>query len=250
MPSPYRIEGFAIVSADGMLADADGVMPPALFIDGDQAFFERGLDQTVAVIHGRNSQEQQPRSAERPRLVATRGVETLTPDPSNPKARLWNPATTPFEEGLRALGVTSGAIGIIGGTDIFGLFLPRYDLFHLSRAGDVRLPGGRPVFPQVPAQSAEDILRKSGLEPGPAHVFDRDRDASVVTWRRTLAHGHPRKRNHVTIRQNRTKLQSISDSVTRAGGVEADPPLFLPRGVSNLRGGEGRPFFMAPPGAR
>lgn len=136
MPSPYRIEGFAIVSADGMLADADGVMPPELFIEGDQAFFERGLDQVAAVIHGRHSQEQQPRSAERLRLVATRSVEKLTPQPSNPKALLWNPATTPFEEGLRALGVTHSGIGIIGGTDIFGLFLPRYDLFHLSHAGN------------------------------------------------------------------------------------------------------------------
>lgn len=187
MPSPYRIEGFAIVSADGMLADADGVMPPELFIEGDQAFFERGLDQMAAVIHGRHSQEQQPRSAERLRLVATRSVETLTPQPSNPKALLWNPATTPFEEGLRALGVTHGGIGIIGGTDIFGLFLPRYDLFHLSHAGNVRLPRGRPVFPQVPAQSPEDVLRQNGLEPGPVRVLDRGKDASVETWRRTSA---------------------------------------------------------------
>jgi dihydrofolate reductase len=184
MPSPYRIEGFAIVSADGMLAGADGVMPPELFIEGDQAFFERGLDQTAAVIHGRNSQEEQPHSAERRRLIATRSVAKLTPHPSNPKAVLWNPATTPFEDGLRALGVPNGEIGIIGGTDIFGLFLPRYDLFHLSRAGQVRLPGGIPVFPQVPAQSAQDVLRQSGLEPGPAHVFDEDKDASVVSWRR------------------------------------------------------------------
>ena len=187
MPSPYRIEGFAIVSADGMLADADGVMPPELFIEGDQAFFERGLDQMAAVIHGRHSQEQQPRSAERLRLVATRSVETLTPQPSNSKALLWNPATTSFEEGLRALGVTHGGIGIIGGTDIFGLFLPRYDLFHLSHAGNVRLPGGRPVFPQVPALSPEDVLRQNGLEPGPVRVLDRGKDASVETWRRTSA---------------------------------------------------------------
>ena len=183
MLSPYRIEGFAIVSADGMLAGADGVMPPELFIAGDQAFFERGLDQTAAVIHGRHSQEEQPHSAARLRLIATRSVEKLTPHPSNPKALLWNPTTTPFEDGLRALGVTRGEIGIIGGTEIFGLFLARYDLFHLSRAGQVRLPGGIPVFPHVPAQSPDDVLRQSGLEPGPAHVFDRAKDASVVTWR-------------------------------------------------------------------
>ena len=108
MPSPYVIEGMAIVSADGMLADADGVMPPALFIEGDQAFFEQSLDAAAAVIHGRHSGEQQPKSGARLRLIATHSVKTLTPDPSNPKALLWNPATTPFEDGLRALGVTRG----------------------------------------------------------------------------------------------------------------------------------------------
>ena len=184
MPSPYVIEGMAIVSADGMLADADGVMPPALFIEGDQAFFEQSLDATAAVIHGRHSGEQQPKSGERLRLIATHSVKTLTPDPSNPKALLWNPATAPFEEGLRALGVTEGRIGIIGGTSIFGLFLPLYDVFHLSRANQVRLPGGRPVFPQVPERTPEDVLLQHGLSPGPVHVFDRDKEASVVTWTR------------------------------------------------------------------
>ncbi len=184
MPSPYRIVGFAIVSADGMLADANGVMPQEMFVEGDQTFFEQGLDHVAAVIHGRNSEETQPHSKERRRLIATHRVKTLTPHPSNPKALLWNPAATPFEEGLQALGVTEGQIGIIGGTSIFGLFLPHYDVFHLSRANQVRLPGGRPVFPQVPEQTPEDVLLAHGLAPAPVHVFDRARDASVVTWRR------------------------------------------------------------------
>ena len=184
MPSPYRIEGMAIVSADGMLADADGVMPPELFIEGDQAFFEQSLDATAAVIQGRNSGEQQTKSGERLRLIATHSVKALTPHPSNPKVLLWNPTATPFEDGLRALGVTHGRIGILGGTSIFGLFLPHYDTFHLSRANLVRLPGGRPVFPQVPELTPEDVLLQHGLTPGAVHVFDRGREASLVTWQR------------------------------------------------------------------
>ena len=184
MPSPYCIEGMAIVSADGMLADADGIMPPEIFIEGDQAFFERSLDAAAAVIQGRNSGEQQPKSGERLRLIATHSVKALTPDPSSPKVLFWNPAVTPFEDGLRVLGVTQGRIGILGGTSIFGLFLPLYDIFHLSRAGTVRLPGGRPVFPQVPEHTPEDVLLQHGLRPGPVHVFDRDKEASVVTWTR------------------------------------------------------------------
>lgn len=182
--SPYRIEGFAIVSADGMLAGADGVMPPAMFIAGDQAFFEQGLDRAAAVIHGRNSEESHPHSKERRRLIATHSVKVLTPHPSNPRALLWNPAVTPFEDGLRALGVPGGAVAIIGGTSIFGMFLPRYDVFNLSRANLVRLPGGRPLFPQVPELTPEDVLLQHGLRPGPVHVFDRSREASVVTWQR------------------------------------------------------------------
>jgi hypothetical protein len=184
VPSPYRIEGFAMVSADGMLAGADGVMPPELLIEGDQAFFEKGLDRVAAVIHGRNSEEKQPRSGERQRLIATHSVQTLTPHPTNPRALLWNPATQPFDEGLRALNVTGGPIGILGGTSIFGLFLPHYDTFYLSRAGLVRLPGGRPVFPQVPELTPEDVLQEYGLKPDAVHVFDSGREASLVTWRR------------------------------------------------------------------
>jgi dihydrofolate reductase len=184
VPSPYRIEGMAIVSVDGMLADENGVMPPELFIEGDQAFFEQNLDTIAAVIHGRNSEEKHPRSSERLRLIATHSVKTLTLHPTNSKALLWNPAAAPFEEGLRALNVTHGRIGIIGGTSIFGLFLPHYDLFHLSRANQVRLPGGRPVFPQVPERNPEDVLLEHGLTPGEVHVLDRSKEASLVTWQR------------------------------------------------------------------
>ncbi len=38
MPAPSRIEAFAIISADGMIADAAGHMPDALKIEADQKF--------------------------------------------------------------------------------------------------------------------------------------------------------------------------------------------------------------------
>jgi dihydrofolate reductase len=182
MTTPYFIEGFAIVSRDGMLANVDGVMPPELMIAGDQEFFEAGLEATDAVIHGRNSQEDFRRSADRRRLIATRRVSGLAPDPRNAKAMLWNPDAVPFTDGLKRLGLSKGRIGIIGGTSIFGLFLPLYDLFHLSRADDVTLPGGRPVFPEVPAQTPEQILTAHGLRPGETRPLDPVRNARLVTW--------------------------------------------------------------------
>ena len=39
-----RIEGYAIVSEDGMLANAAGIMPNSLKFEADQHFFERGLE--------------------------------------------------------------------------------------------------------------------------------------------------------------------------------------------------------------
>ena len=66
MIGPYRIEGFAIVSADGMIADETGVMPLSLQLDADKAYFEEALERFAAVVHGRHSQEIQPKSAASP----------------------------------------------------------------------------------------------------------------------------------------------------------------------------------------
>ena len=179
-----RIEGYAIVSADGMLADAGGVMPPQLVNEADQRFFQRGLDAAAAVVHGRRSQEHQPDSPQRRRLIVTRSVPALAPHAKNDKALLWNPAGASFEEACRALGIGTGMVGVIGGTDIFGMFLPRYDAFHLTRAAQARLPGGRPVFPQVPARTPEEVLAEHGLSPGPARMLDDKAGVSLTTWKR------------------------------------------------------------------
>jgi hypothetical protein len=50
MSKPRRIEGYAIVSEDGMLANAAGIMPESLKFEADQHFFERGLDAADVVV--------------------------------------------------------------------------------------------------------------------------------------------------------------------------------------------------------
>ena len=180
---PYRFIGYAIVSEDGMLADASGIIPPALVVKADQEFFMHGLDAAAALVHGRNSAEQ-PTSPHRCRLIATRHIAALATITDRPNALLWNPAGASVEEALRDLDIDHGDIAIIGGTDIFGLFLPRYHLFHLTRAPGVTLPGGRPVFPDVPARTPEELLQEAGLEPGPARILDQASGVSVVSWRR------------------------------------------------------------------
>ena len=180
----YHFIGYAIVSGDGMLADASGRIPQTLIVKADQEFFMRGLNAAAALVHGRNSAEQ-PTSPTRHRLIATRKIATLEKVPGERNALHWNPKGTSVGEALQALGVDKGDVAIIGGTDIFGLFLPLYELFYLTRADDVTLPGGRPVFPEVPAQTPEALLARAGMTADEAAVLDRTRDVRVVTWRRS-----------------------------------------------------------------
>jgi dihydrofolate reductase len=185
MARPDRIEGIAIVSADGMIADAHGVQPVALILEADQRFFSAMLNQATAVAHGRYSADGGREAANRRRLILTHRIAGVARDPQNDKAVLWNPATASLDEAWGALGLTGGLLAVIGGTDVFGLFLEiGYDAFHLSRAGKALLPGGRPLFPDVPAQTPEAVLSRHGLKPGTAQLLNRAADLTLVTWMR------------------------------------------------------------------
>lgn len=182
MTSHLRVEGFAIVSADGMIATGDGTHPAALTNPADQKFFHGSLDDAAVVVHGRYSHEGGPRAPLRKRLIVTRRIPDLAPHPRHEKGLLWNPAGVSFEAACAALGVEDGLAAIIGGTDPFGLFLPRYDAFHLTRANKAHLPGGRPVFPEVPTRTPEDLMRAHGMVPGPTQVLDAAADVTLTTW--------------------------------------------------------------------
>jgi len=182
---PSRIEGYAIVSGDGMLANSAGVMPDSLKFKADQEFFERGLDGADVVVHGRHSHEHQRHSDLRRRLILTRRIAALAPDPSNKKALFWNPAGVSLEQAMAVLGAPKGSVGVIGGTEVFGLFLDKYDIFYLSRVPAVRLPGGRPVFPEVPAKTPEEVLTRYGLRPGQQRLLDAEKAVALVEWYRS-----------------------------------------------------------------
>jgi len=180
----WRIDGYVIVSADGMLANAAHVMPDELKFEGDKQFFNAALDRADLIVHGRHSYEDQPNSPRRKRIIVTRRIATIAPDPSNPKATLWNPAGASFEAACDFAGVRSGTVAIIGGPDVFAMFMDSYDTFWLSQAPRVRLPGGEPCFPGVPARSPQAILAAHGLKAGEAQLLDSANDVSVTPWRR------------------------------------------------------------------
>jgi dihydrofolate reductase len=183
MPA-LRIEGYVIVSADGRLANADNAMPDELKLEGDKKFFTAALDRADLIVHGRNSQEDQPNAPKRNRIILTRKVGATAPDPGNPKAILWNPSGASFEAACAEAGVRSGTVAIIGGPRVFDLFMDRYDTFWLSQAPRVHLPDGEPCFPGVPARSPQEILAAHGLKPGQPQLLDPADGVTVTPWRR------------------------------------------------------------------
>ncbi len=185
MIGSHRIEGYAIISADGMIADARREMPTTIRNDADQKFLQAELDRAALVVHGRHSNEGGPHAARRKRLILTRQVASIAPDPSHPNAWLWNPAGATFEQAVETAGIGAGTIAIIGGTEVFGLFLPRYDAFHMTEAANAKIPGGMPVFPQVGRQmTAADALANHGLRPGRHRDLDAAAGVTLTTFER------------------------------------------------------------------
>ncbi len=180
-----RIEGYVIVSSDGMLADAKGEMPDSIRNAADQRFFQAALDRAAVVVHGRHSHEGGPRAARRKRLILTRQIAAIAPDPANANALLWNPLGADLEQALDRLEVRDGTIAVIGGPEVFSRFLPLYDAFHLSRAAKAKIPGGLAVFAEVgPNASPEDVLMQRGFTAGARRDLDAAAGVSVVTWQR------------------------------------------------------------------
>jgi dihydrofolate reductase len=178
-----RIEGFAVISIEGMIASSDGSFPENLKIPADHKFYQDSVDRASAVANGRHSAEGGPKEAARRRIVLTRRVERIVVDPDNANAILWNPASAPFEEAWLKLNLPGGTLAVVGGTDVFGLFLNiGYDSFFLTRA-DASVPRGRPVFPGVGKNAtAEEILQKHGMVLRETRMLDPATNTRVEEW--------------------------------------------------------------------
>src|SRR5260221_1859718 len=92
-----RIEGYAIVSREGMIAKSDGSFPEELKIPADQQFYQDSLERASAVANGRHSAEGGPKEKARKRIMVTRRVQPSHPHPDNPTASLWNPPPASVE---------------------------------------------------------------------------------------------------------------------------------------------------------
>src|SRR5258705_13244662 len=96
-----RIEGYAIVSREGMIAKSDGSFPEELKIPADQQFYQESLERASAVANGRHSAEGGPKEKARKRIRLTRRGEGSISDPHKPNVGLWDPRTPPFQEAWR-----------------------------------------------------------------------------------------------------------------------------------------------------
>jgi dihydrofolate reductase len=175
-----RIEGYAIISRNGMIANADGSFPSALRIDADQRFFRAAVRRADAIAHGRNSG---PEESSRKRVVLTRRIASLDKHPASVSTILWNPAGAAFADACERLQMgPADAMAVLGGTDVFGLFLGiGYHAFFLS-CTEVDLPGGRPVFPG--ADRPQEVLSRHGLALHARQSLDTEGQVVLETWRR------------------------------------------------------------------
>ncbi len=183
--SALRIEGYAIVSSNGMIADCDCVMPNTLKFEADQDFLDKALDDAVLLVHGRKSHEGQPNSCLRKRLLLTRGVDSFSVDPHEPNVWLWNPALFPFDYVCEQLKVRDGVVAVLGGTAAYDMFLDRYSAFHLCRAGKVHVPNGTPVLSAVgEGRTPENVLASHGLTRTDIRTLDPEHDLCQQRWER------------------------------------------------------------------
>lgn len=177
------VEGHAIVSADGMIADHAGAMPPELRSDADWRQFQAALDRAELVVLGRIGHIRHPNPGRR-RLVLTHSVANLQPDPVDARASYWNPAGLDINEVMARLGIAQGTVAVTGGTGTFDLFLPWYDRFVLVEVRSLELPNGTPCFSK---DHPRFVLPGAGLEARDMEVIDKG--VVQTHWVRTTKSG-------------------------------------------------------------
>jgi dihydrofolate reductase len=178
LPAALRFEGHAIVTADGMIADAAGAMPKALHNAEDWRRFQAALDDSVLVVLGRLGHQRHPNPG-RPRLVLTSSVAAIAPAGQN--ATLYNPAGASLAAVLAHLKIAAGTVAVTGGTRVFDAFLPQLDEFALAEVDDFVLPGGRPCFSSGHPRT---VLAAAGLRPLRIEPIDPAAQITLTHWAR------------------------------------------------------------------
>lgn len=178
-----EIHGYAIVSDDDRIADAEGRMPETLRSEADWAYFQAELDRSAATVLGRLGHEAHPNPRGRLRIVVSSSVAGLE---RRADGWWWNPEAKPWEDAVRTVLPAGGRIAVPGGRRVFDLFLGiGYTAFHLTRAEGVRIPGGVALFSACDrGASAEAVLGGAGLVPGERQILDPRGPITLNIWSR------------------------------------------------------------------
>ncbi len=179
----WTVEGFAIVSDDDRIADAQGRMPRALMNEADWARFQAELDDSVVTVLGRLGHEAHGNPRGRLRMVVSSRVPALE---RREDGWWWNPGGLAWDEAIANVAPAGGRVAVPGGQPVFDLFLGiGYDAFHLTRASGVVLPQGRGVFKAVEeGLSAEALFARHGLSPAETVPVDPAAGVHLTMWRR------------------------------------------------------------------
>jgi len=176
-----EIHGYAIVSDNDRIADANGLMPDVLRNDADWAYFQAGLDRSAVTVLGRLGHEANPNPKGRLRLVlssSSKGLERRS------DGWWWNPDLISWEEAIGTVLPQGGRVAVPGGRRVFDLFLNiGYSAFHLARAEGTYIPDGVALFSACDeSKSAEQVLSGRGLKPDARRILDPAIPVSLVVW--------------------------------------------------------------------
>ena len=98
--------------------------------------------------------ENQPKSCQRATADRDRKMESVAWSPTSLRRCCGILPAYPLRRQLKCLEFGEGQSRSSAAMRIFGLFLPRYDVFHLSRVAGLRLLFGRAVSRRSIAQSS------------------------------------------------------------------------------------------------
>jgi dihydrofolate reductase len=174
----FPVVGHAIVSADGMIADADGLMPPPLRNDADWALFQAALDAASVVVVGSLGHRRHPNPGRR-RLVFTSTVREFITDGRDHLATLFNPESMAVADVLDAMALPDGVVAVTGGRRVFDHFLRQYDEFLLAEVNGFVLPGGIACFSDGHPRA---VLAATGLVPREHAVIDAENGVTLTRW--------------------------------------------------------------------
>ena len=176
-----RLHGYAIISDDGCIADANGRFPAMLRNQADWDYFQTQLDRADLTLLGRRSHDASPNLKRRRRMIMSRSVARLE---RREDGIWWNPKGVTLEMALAEVMPSSFEVAVPGGQAVFEhIGAARFSVFHLARAVGRRLPGGRGLFGACEQGVAADKIL-SGLVGDASIWLDERSRVSLTVWRR------------------------------------------------------------------